>query len=117
MLWFAGLAFSAWAGVIRTIATFARVGGRNLRNVIVAGSGRDAPDLAERGARRADLGYEVLAVLDPADADQPPVTQQITQLLEQARVDEVFIDNWFLGLGLKILLRTIPVVLTGRGAY
>lgn len=33
------------------------------------------------------------------------------------RLDLEYIDNWSLGLDLKILLRTIPRVLTGKGAY
>ncbi|MCS7315650.1 MAG: sugar transferase [Bryobacterales bacterium] len=33
------------------------------------------------------------------------------------RLDLEYIDNWSLGLDLKILLRTIPQVLTGKGAY
>ena len=31
--------------------------------------------------------------------------------------DMEYIDNWSLGLDVKILLKTIPVVLSGRGAY
>jgi lipopolysaccharide/colanic/teichoic acid biosynthesis glycosyltransferase len=34
-----------------------------------------------------------------------------------ARWDTWYINNWSLGLDLKILWRTIPVVLKGRGAY
>ena len=37
--------------------------------------------------------------------------------LRRVLTDLEYIDNWSLGLDLKILLRTIPVVLTGRGAY
>ena len=33
------------------------------------------------------------------------------------RLDLEYIDNWSLGLDLKILLRTIPQVLAGKGAY
>ena len=28
-----------------------------------------------------------------------------------------YIDNWSLGLDVKIILKTIPAVLSGRGAY
>jgi len=31
--------------------------------------------------------------------------------------DMEYIDNWSLGLDVKILLKTIPAVLSGRGAY
>ena len=33
------------------------------------------------------------------------------------KLDLEYIDNWSLGLDLKIMLRTIPVVLTGHGAH
>ena len=32
------------------------------------------------------------------------------------RLDLQYIDHWSLGLDLRILLRTVPTVLTGRGA-
>jgi lipopolysaccharide/colanic/teichoic acid biosynthesis glycosyltransferase len=35
---------------------------------------------------------------------------------EWVELDVRYIDNWSLGLDLSILLRTIPVVLLGRGA-
>jgi lipopolysaccharide/colanic/teichoic acid biosynthesis glycosyltransferase len=28
-----------------------------------------------------------------------------------------YIDNWSLGLDLRIILKTIPAVLSGKGAY
>ena len=31
-------------------------------------------------------------------------------------LDHGYVDNWSLGLDLKILLKTVPVVLLGRGA-
>jgi exopolysaccharide biosynthesis polyprenyl glycosylphosphotransferase len=36
---------------------------------------------------------------------------------ETALLDLWYIENWSLGLDLKILLRTVPAVLSGRGAY
>ncbi|MGB9613855.1 MAG: sugar transferase, partial [Candidatus Margulisiibacteriota bacterium] len=36
---------------------------------------------------------------------------------DMVRLDIYYIENWSLWLDIKILLRTIPVVLLGRGAY
>jgi len=36
---------------------------------------------------------------------------------EWIKTDMEYIDNWSLGLDFKILMKTIPAVLTGRGAY
>jgi len=36
---------------------------------------------------------------------------------EWIKMDLEYIDNWNLLLDMKILLKTIPAVLTGRGAY
>jgi lipopolysaccharide/colanic/teichoic acid biosynthesis glycosyltransferase len=32
-------------------------------------------------------------------------------------MDIMYIENWSLGLDLRILLRTIPAVLSGKGAF
>lgn len=42
---------------------------------------------------------------------------EITDFNEWARLDLEYIDNWSLWLDLKILLKTIPVVIMGKGAY
>ncbi|MFM8718305.1 MAG: sugar transferase, partial [Chthoniobacterales bacterium] len=36
---------------------------------------------------------------------------------EWVKLDVEYIDNWSLWLDLKILLRTVPVVLLGKGAH
>jgi len=42
---------------------------------------------------------------------------EISDFNEWARLDLEYIANWSLWLDLKILLRTVPVVVRGRGAY
>jgi lipopolysaccharide/colanic/teichoic acid biosynthesis glycosyltransferase len=32
-------------------------------------------------------------------------------------MDIMYIENWSLGLDLRILLRTVPAVLSGKGAF
>jgi exopolysaccharide biosynthesis polyprenyl glycosylphosphotransferase len=41
---------------------------------------------------------------------------EVSQFKEWVRLDLEYIDNWSLWLDLRILLRTVPVVLTGAGA-
>jgi exopolysaccharide biosynthesis polyprenyl glycosylphosphotransferase len=41
---------------------------------------------------------------------------EVKDLKEGVRLDLEYIDNWSLWLDLKILLRTVPVILTGAGA-
>jgi lipopolysaccharide/colanic/teichoic acid biosynthesis glycosyltransferase len=36
---------------------------------------------------------------------------------EQVVLDIMYIENWSLGLDLRILLRTVPAVLSGKGAF
>ena len=36
---------------------------------------------------------------------------------DMVRLDRYYLDNWSLGLDLSIILRTIPIIFTGRGAY
>ena len=41
---------------------------------------------------------------------------EIVDFDEVVRLDLEYIDNWTLGLDIKILLRTVWVVLTGKGS-
>jgi len=36
---------------------------------------------------------------------------------DMMRLDIFYLENWTPGLDLRILLKTIPVMLSGRGAY
>ena len=36
---------------------------------------------------------------------------------EQVLMDIMYIENWSLGLDLRIMLRTVPTVLSGKGAF
>src|SRR5207248_11639382 len=42
---------------------------------------------------------------------------RVTSLETWIRMDLEYVDRWSLGLDFKILLRTIPAVLGGKGAY
>ena len=41
---------------------------------------------------------------------------EVTDFEEVVALDTTYISNWSLGLDIKILFKTIQVVLTGRGA-
>ena len=45
------------------------------------------------------------------------IAYQLTKAGRAIKTDMEFIDNWSLSLDLKILVKTIPAVLSGRGAY
>ncbi|MFQ5436105.1 MAG: sugar transferase, partial [Anaerolineae bacterium] len=40
-----------------------------------------------------------------------------TDYAERIRLDKQYVDNYTIGLDIKIILRTIPAVLKGDGAY
>ena len=83
----------------RILARRMRRHGRNLRNVIVVADGDGALDMASHLARRADLGYRILDVIevDPRErtdgngAGRSAALDRIGALLESEPVDEVFV--------------------------
>jgi len=85
--------------LFRILARSMRRHGRNLRNVIVVADGDGAIDTASRLARRSDLGYRILDVIE-VDPEQrgdgngargSTVVDRIATLLESEPVDEVFV--------------------------
>jgi lipopolysaccharide/colanic/teichoic acid biosynthesis glycosyltransferase len=42
---------------------------------------------------------------------------RVTRFADWMKMDLEYVDRWSLGLDAKILIRTIPAVLGGRGAY
>jgi len=97
---FTGLAFMALGTarrLFRVLARSMRRHGHNLRNVIIVGDGEGALDMASRLARRADLGYKIIELIDvaPGAAAQPaaaaPILQRIAALIAGQPVDEVFV--------------------------
>jgi exopolysaccharide biosynthesis polyprenyl glycosylphosphotransferase len=84
----------------RFFARSMRRHGRNLRNVVVVGHGDAALDMASRLARRGDLGYRIVEVLDveakefgaESGAGVSPVLARISELVEHQPIDEVFIS-------------------------
>jgi exopolysaccharide biosynthesis polyprenyl glycosylphosphotransferase len=84
--------------LLRGVAHFMRMRGRNLRNVIVVGSDRDAVDMATRLQRRPNLGYQVvdLVEIDRVAAGlngygDAAVLKHITDVIARHPIDEVFV--------------------------
>ncbi len=83
--------------LLRVIARNIRRHGRNLRNVIVIGDGGHAFDMAARLARRGDLGYHVIEMieLDPrgdgSGASGASVLGRVETIIASQPIDEVFV--------------------------
>ena len=78
---------------LRNVGRQVRRYGRNLRNVIIVGAGDEVLDLASSLARREDLGYIVLDVIDPhaSTNGNDGVLQAVQARIEQQPTDEVFV--------------------------
>jgi len=87
---------------IRAMARRLRSFGLNLRNVVVVGDGKHAFELAQNLARRHDLGYHIVEVIQVSEnteqKHQREVFNHIEQLIETQPIDEVFLavplDTW-----------------------
>ncbi len=94
---FAALAFER--RFLRAVARQLRQRGHNIRNVIVIGDGSKALGMSSSLARRNDLGYRVLEVLevDERKLTEPDsglgdrLTARLSELFEAHPVDEVFV--------------------------
>jgi exopolysaccharide biosynthesis polyprenyl glycosylphosphotransferase len=75
----------------RFLARAVRRHGHNIRNVIVVGRDENGFDLASRLVRRGDLGYAIEAVIEVKSRDGGEALEQVTALLENRPIDEVFI--------------------------
>ncbi len=82
--------------LFRVLARSMRRHGRNLRNAIVVGNGEDAFEMALHLARRADLGYRILEVIEVGPQEfaaangRSGVLERISELIEHHPTDEVF---------------------------
>jgi exopolysaccharide biosynthesis polyprenyl glycosylphosphotransferase len=82
---------------LRVVARGMRRYGRNLRNVVLIGSGEASFELASSLARRADLGYHIVEAIDIGgwQGNTSDVTSQVlgrlAALFEGLPVDEVFL--------------------------
>jgi len=54
--------------VLYRMLYFLRAHGRNLRNIVIVGEGKDATSLAERIEKETSLGYRVLQVINTEEA-------------------------------------------------
>ncbi len=85
--------------LLRTVGREVRRYGRNLRNVVVVGTGNAALTLASKLVQQEDLGYQVVEVISAGDYADPKgdgyaetaVLMRVEAQIEQNPVDELFI--------------------------
>ena len=80
--------------LLRAVGKWVRLLGRNLRNVVVIGTGDATLELTARLARRNDFGYRVVGVIDcgggHTSAEPSTALQLVTALVDNGQIDEVF---------------------------
>ena len=94
---FAGITFAVLSierRLLREISRRLRLMGRNLRNVVVIGTGDSTLELTARLARRNDYGYRVIGVIDCGSgalgAEPATALQLVGALVDKGQIDEVF---------------------------
>jgi exopolysaccharide biosynthesis polyprenyl glycosylphosphotransferase len=99
-LTFASVAFVAVGlqrRVLRAVGRRVRRYGRNLANVVIVGTGNVGLELTAQLARREDLGYQVVEVIEASNGNgasphaDVAVVKRVAALLEQRPIDEIFI--------------------------
>ncbi len=98
VLAFALLAFVGLAAerrLLRAVGRRLRLAGRNLRNVVVVGTGEQALEMTAHIARRHDFGYNVVAVIDSGTGGGAVSPEEALQLVgvlaDGGQIDEVFV--------------------------
>ena len=80
--------------LLRAVGRRLRQHGRNLRNVVVMGTGDATLELTARLARRNDFGYRVVGVIDCGGGrngtDPSTALQLVGALIDNGQIDEVF---------------------------
>lgn len=95
LLAFAGLVIQR--RVFRMLARAMRRHGHNIRHVVVIGHDEDALEMAGRLARRADLGYHIVEVIETGDLGAKgaltpaQIVYHLEELLATRTLDEVFL--------------------------
>jgi exopolysaccharide biosynthesis polyprenyl glycosylphosphotransferase len=85
--------------LLRTVARTMRRHGRNLRDAILVGNGDAALEMASRLARRVDLGYHVVELIETdghaqtlgANGRKTSVVDRIAAIVHSRPIDEVFV--------------------------
>jgi exopolysaccharide biosynthesis polyprenyl glycosylphosphotransferase len=80
--------------LLRAVGRRMRLLGRNLRNVVVIGTGDATLELTARLTRRNELGYRVVGVIDcgtgQASTEPSAALQLVAAMVDKGQIDEVF---------------------------
>lgn len=95
LLTFAGVTFigvGLQRRILRAFGRRVRRYGRNLAKVVIVGTGNVGLDLMAQLARREDLGYQVVEVIETGNGNgDAHIVDRVASLLEQRPIDEIFV--------------------------